>query len=283
MDPVSVVRDGHRTCWKWHRARRRASDPVFTGRRILEGMALGASVEVDLVRLAEGGFAVLHDHADMSRETTGSGVAFAQTPADVRELSLRDNHGSPLAERVMLFDDLCRLLAENPPNPGALLQLDYKEGQPPLDQESLASFGRSAAPVARHMIVSSGEAGSVRLLTETAPGIRIGYDPCHGDALETLRASNDFSGFVATAIADAPDAEMVYLAYPVVLGAAQAGYDIVAAFHAANRRIDAYTIRTADAATRPIVERLLALRVDQITTDDPEGLAGLLERTDAGL
>ena len=48
-DPVSVTRNGHRTYFKWHRGRRRAADPVFTGRRILEGMALGASVEVDLV------------------------------------------------------------------------------------------------------------------------------------------------------------------------------------------------------------------------------------------
>ena len=60
-DAISVTRDGHRTFLKWHRARRRAADPVFTGRRILEGMALGASVEVDLVLHADDGFAVLHN------------------------------------------------------------------------------------------------------------------------------------------------------------------------------------------------------------------------------
>ena len=43
-DPISIDRNGHRTWLKWHRAKRRASDPVFTGKRILEGMALGASV-----------------------------------------------------------------------------------------------------------------------------------------------------------------------------------------------------------------------------------------------
>ena len=59
--PISLTRDGHRTFLKWHRARRRAADPVFTGRRILEGMALGASVEVDLVLHADDGFAVLHN------------------------------------------------------------------------------------------------------------------------------------------------------------------------------------------------------------------------------
>ena len=46
-DPVAIMHKGHRTFLKWHRARRRASDPVFTRKRVLEGMALGASVEVE--------------------------------------------------------------------------------------------------------------------------------------------------------------------------------------------------------------------------------------------
>jgi glycerophosphoryl diester phosphodiesterase len=61
-----------------------------------------------------------------------------------------------------------------------------------------------------------------------------------------------------------------------VLLAAGDGYDLVAAFHAAGRRVDAYTIRRADAAGLDAVRRLLALRVDQVTTDDPEGLAAAL-------
>ena len=37
--------------------------------------------------------------------------------------------------------------------------------------------------------------------------------------------------------------------------------------------IDAYTIKGLDTANRAVVERLLQCRVDQITTDDPQGLA----------
>jgi glycerophosphoryl diester phosphodiesterase len=66
---------------------------------------------------------------------------------------------------------------------------------------------------------------------------------------------------------------MIYLDRAVVLMAADRGFDIVGAFHAAGRRIDAYTIRSTDAASLAMVERLLRCRVDQITTDDPEGLA----------
>ena len=76
-----------------------------------------------------------------------------------------------------------------------------------------------------------------------------------------------------------PKAEMIYLAYQVVLAAADAGFDIVGAFHGAHRRIDAYTLKTSDAPAQALAERLLGLGVDQITTDDPEGLAALLGAT----
>ena len=134
----------------------------------------------------------------------------------------------------------------------------------------------AVGPVARHMIVSSGDAEAVRLLTESTPGIRIGYDPCHDGALDRLAQTQDFAGFVRDAVAASPRAEMIYLAYQLVLEADRLGFDIVAAFHAAGRRIDAYTINKADDVALPKVRRLLELKVDQITTDDPEGLLALV-------
>jgi glycerophosphoryl diester phosphodiesterase len=195
----------------------------------------------------------------------------------MRAFHLRGNDGQPIADHVMLLEDLCALLRHTPPDPAALLQLDFKENQGPLDMATLAAFSAAVTPVAANMILSSGEAGSVRALAHNTPGLRIGHDPCHQGALERLAQSRDFSGFVAAAIADAPKAEMIYLAYPMVLAAEDAGFDVVGAFHAAGRRVDAYTLKRADVATLPIVRRLLALKVDQITTDDAEGLAALLE------
>jgi glycerophosphoryl diester phosphodiesterase len=276
-DPVGITRTGHRTCFKWHRARRRASDPAFTATRILEGMALGASVEVDLVVHGGHGFAVLHDHLSIARETTGSGPARNHSAEALRALHLRGNDGTPIPDTVMLLEDLCALLAETPPHPNALLQLDYKENQGPLDPATIATFARSVAPVARSMILSSGEADPVKRLTDAAPGVLIGYDPCHGEAVAALEQTGDFAGFVAEALAASPRAEMIYLAHEIVLAAADAGFDIIGAFHKGARRVDAYTIKTADGASRPTVERLLDLKVDQITTDDPQGLAARLE------
>ena len=69
---------------------------------------------------------------------------------------------------------------------------------------------------------------------------------------------------------------MIYLEYRLVLGAAAEGFDLVAAFHGAGKTIDAYTLNAASPDTAAIAERLLALKVDQITTDDPVGLEAML-------
>lgn len=274
-DPISITRDGHRTFFKWHRGRRRAADPVFTGKRILEAMALGASTEVDLVVTGDRGFAVLHDKT-LDRETTGTGPVVAARDDAIGQLQLRGNDGAPIEDRVMLLEDLCRLMATGEVHPDALLQLDYKEDLAALDARTLERFAGSVAPVARHMILSSGDAAAVALLTDAAPGIRVGYDPCHDGAFERLAISQDFAGFVADAVAASPRAELIYLAWQLVLGADEAGFDIIGAFHARGRRIDAYTIQRANAEDLARVERLLTLKVDQITTDDPEGLAAAL-------
>lgn len=276
IDAVSVTRNGHRTFLKWHRARRRGSDPVFTGRRILEGMALGASVEVDLVVHKDHGFAVLHDHNSIARETTGQGSAISHTAAELRALNLRGNDGAPIPDRVMLLEDLCALLVETPPHPDALLQLDYKQDLDALDSETIANFARSTGPVARHMIVSGGDAGAIRALTASSPGMLAGYDPSDELKAERNFTADRFRRFVEDALATAPDADMIYLYWQIVTLAEDAGFDIVGAFHAAGKRIDAWTLQVANAETRAVSERLLALEVDQITTDDPEGLVTLL-------
>jgi len=274
-DAIAVTRGGHRTFLKWHRGRRQASDPVFTGRRIIEGMQLGASVEVDLVIHADHGMAVLHNLA-LGEESTGSGLV-RETPAAVlRELHLRGNDGTVLSDRVMLLEDLAALIARDGAHPDALLQLDYKEDAAALTPAVIAAFAAALAPVAPSFILSSGDAEAVRILTDAVPGLKIGYDPCHDGALERLALSRDYAGFVADAVAASPRAEMIYLEYRLVLGATRDGFDIVAAFHAQGRRIDAYTVKLADDNGMTTIESLLSLRVDQITTDDPEGVAARL-------
>ena len=274
-DAISVTREGHRTFFKWHRGRRRGSDPVFTGRRIIEGMQLGASVEVDLVIHADDGMAVLHN-LSLERETTGGGLVRQTSAETLRGLHLRDNDGQPIDDKVMLLEDLAGLIVRDGAHPEGLLQLDYKEDAAALNPRVIANFAAALKPVARHFILSSGDAESVRMLTDSTPGLRIGYDPCHKGAMERLMATRDYATFVADAVAASPKSELDYLEYRLVLEADRDGFDIIGAFHAHGRRIDAYTVRRADDEGMAVIERLLELKVDQITTDDPEGVAAAL-------
>jgi glycerophosphoryl diester phosphodiesterase len=269
---IAVVRGGHTTWLKWHRARKTAGDLPFTAARILEGLRLGASVEVDLVRHGGGGFAVLHDFV-LDRGTTGTGPV-AETPPEVlRTLFQRDGNGNPTAHHPMLFEDLCALLAAGEGiSPQAVLQLDLKEDAAALTDRIVASFAAAAGPVARHFILSGGHPEAIRRLADAVPDLPLGFDPCHEGAIDRLLQTRDFAGFVADAVAQFPRAEMIYLEYRLVLFAAEHGVDLIDAFHAAGRRVDAYTLTTTGAAAVAIARRLVDSRADQITTDDPVGL-----------
>jgi glycerophosphoryl diester phosphodiesterase len=274
-DPLYLERNGHKTWLKWHRGRRKASDPVFTGSRILEAMRLGASVEVDLVIHADNGCAILHDFS-LEAETTGSGLVRKTSAAALRDLYLRGTDGQPIADKVMLLEDLCALLAQNRPHPDALLQLDFKEVSSALTPEVIANFGKTVGPVARSLILSGGDFDAISVLAHSAPNLRVGYDPCYGESLARLQATGDYQTFISDALRTAENAEMIYLAYDLVLAGDDAGFDLIGAVHQAGRRVDAWTIREVTPTTLDAVERLLALKVDQITTDDPEGLKAAL-------
>ncbi|MGV1987165.1 glycerophosphodiester phosphodiesterase [Agrobacterium sp. 22-221-1] len=275
--PILIDRDGHRTWLKWHRARRRAGDPVFTGERIIEAMRLGASIEVDLVIHADHGCAVLHDRT-LERETTGTGRVRDTSAATLRQLHLRDNDGQPIDAKVMLLEDLCALLAEDTVHPDALLQLDFKEDRQALTPQVVAGFSDSIAPLVGAMILSGGDFDAIATLATSVPDLKTGYDPCEDDTLAQLQKDGNFSGFIEQALATAPAAGMIYVDYQIILAAEDAGVDIIAPIHAAGRRVDAWTINSVTPQSIEQVERLLRLKVDQITTDDPEGLAEVFSR-----
>jgi glycerophosphoryl diester phosphodiesterase len=176
----------------------------------------------------------------------------------------------------MLLEDLCSLIARGTAHPEALLQLDYKEDETVLDARAIENFTHAIKPVARTIIVSSGSAQAVKMFGDAVPGIRIGYDPSDEQKFKAALRASSLGQFVADANAASPDAKMIYLDWEMVTVAADAGFDIVDAFQQQGKRIDAWTIPTVDDASVAVAERLLALKVDQITTDDPEGLADAL-------
>ncbi|ADO44210.1 conserved hypothetical protein (plasmid) [Ketogulonicigenium vulgare Y25] len=269
-EPLFIDHAKGRTWLKWHRGRRQAGDMEFAPARILQGMRAGARVEVDLVRHAGGGFAVLHDET-LDRGTDGTGRVDQASADQIRALRRRDDAGGVTDVGVALLGDLCAALAGSLPDT-ALLQLDMKENADQIGDDDVAAFAAAVQPVARHIIVSGGDAAMVARLQAAAPAVMTGYDPCHFGALTRLRESRDYAGFVAQALADAGQAQMIYLDYHAVLQADYDRFDLIAAFGAAGRRVDAYTLQAVTPQTVAIARHLMALGVDQITTDDPLGL-----------
>lgn len=272
-DGIEIVANGHRTRLKWHRLQRRPDDIPFTPARLRQGMALGASMEVDLRRRADGGFACLHDET-LDRETTGSGPVAAASFGDLRALRMRGKDGTPTEERLLLLEDLAELATAGA-DPATLVQLDLKESDAALDDRSVDGFRAALAPVAGRFILSGGDWVAVRRLG--AAVLRLGFDPCNDDTLGTLATAADAERFIAAALDRAPEAAMIYLSWPIVLRADALGVDLIAACHAAGKTVDAWTLNPDHPGAADALTRLVTLRADQITTDAPGVLEGMFK------
>jgi glycerophosphoryl diester phosphodiesterase len=271
---LAIETGDHVTRLKWHRLQRSRSDLPFTPRRLLEGLAAGASVEVDLRRHADHSFVCLHD-ASLDRETSGTGPIAQASLQQLRRLTLRGQETSR-GEGLILLEDLAEL-ARSVAAPDALIQLDLKETDDALDSQTIENFRRTLACVAGRCILSGCDWRAVSRLAAAVPAMRRGFDPCDAETLEQLRDGLDCLDFVESTLAIAPEAEMIYLDYRIVLAAEGMGIDLVAPFRAAGKAVDAWTLNTDHVGALRSVERLVALKVDQITTDEPDALQDLFE------
>lgn len=280
---LDLFQAGHRTRLKWHMGRRVHSDVPFTPSRTVEAMALGASFEVDLNRHAAAGFAVLHDDR-LDRETDGHGPVIAASPADLKRLKLRRPSGEITDETVQLLDDLAALVRGGSVHPETLIQLDLKVGADVIDADTVAAFAEVMAGVAPHFILSGGDREAVARLGRASAGLHLGFDPCDGGTLAAIEGGCDLDRFVADAIEALPEASLIYLDYRAVLAADRRGHDLIGAFHAAGKRIDAYTLDLHHPKAEESLRRLIELKADQITTNEPDAVArravelGLAER-----
>lgn len=265
---LQIIHAGHATRLKWHRLRRSLADPEFGLSVMAEGFALGASMELDLQVRADGGFVVLHDET-LERETTGVGPAAALTGAQMAALRYR---GQPCA--LILSEDLAaRLLAAHP---AALLQFDMKNTLDQVGERGIDHFAGLFAGRCGGIIVSGGDLPLIRALAERIPALKRGYDPT--DDLLALMRQAGLAGVerhLLAVLRDRVRLDMVYLQWQMVLAAAGMGLDMIALAHAEGVAVDAWTHRMASAADGfrdaewADFAALLALRPDQITTDEP--------------
>jgi glycerophosphoryl diester phosphodiesterase len=270
---TSIVVDGRRVFLKWHRLRRRRSDPLFDGGNLRTGLRLGASMEVDLRVTGDFDFAVLHD-ADLEGETDGRGPVAARGRDDFAQCCYLDmQSGAGGQRRVLMLDDLTQHADEA--HPDALLQLDMKDGFEAVGQSGVDRLTRALAGSPMPFVVSGDSSELIVSMADALPDLRRGIDPT--DRLADLfrrGGSGQAVQLLEDQIRGPAKPEIVYLSWQLLLHAEDAGIDLVDICHDAGRRVDAWTYTLAD----PIAgfsdrewrefSRLLELEVDQITTDE---------------
>jgi glycerophosphoryl diester phosphodiesterase len=262
---------------KWHMLRRRKADPPHLRANLEAALRSGAACEVDIVFTADGHGVCLHDMT-LERETTGSGPVALLARAEVERLRQRGTDGAILDSPPLFLDevvDAARRIGVCAP---ALLQLDVKPALNDLPSGALSRMADALGDVGASFVAGGYDWAAICALRAAIPGLHGGFDPL---ALYPRRfaalGADAFRALVDRTLEIAPDAAIYYLEANLVLAASDAGVDLVGPLGARGAPIDAWTVDASRPDLRAVLARLIAAGCRQITTNDPETLAPLVE------
>ncbi len=266
-------------------------------------LAAGAAVvEVDIVPLADGDFALLHD-GHLDGITDGRGPVAAVTAEEVRRLWLRWR-GALTDEPVGTLSQAVALVAAHP---GLTeLQLDLKP-HAPLTEGVLSDLLRIVEPVRRRVRVSSVADWALRRLRVLDAGLALGFDPLlyldvernpepgeedlrippyragaygylddHPLAFDRWGSPRQYLEARVEGLAAQVSAGIWYLRATLIARMLADGFDPIAWLHLHGIQVAAWTLNPDQPHHVALARRLAALGADRITTDDPEGLAAAL-------
>ena len=266
-DAVAFERGGRRVLLKWHKLRRAPHHPPFSLDNLRVGVALGASLEVDIRLLADNAWVCLHD-GTLDRETDGSGpVRAIDTEAAQRLRIAGAVHPPPL------LTELTATLADAAP--GTCLQFDLKEDLDDITDAGAAAFAEAVAPFARRCLLSGEDWQAVQRLGTGVPGLRLGYDPCRDIEKRTFARPADIADFAVEALETAPKASAFYIHHGLVTAGLALGVNPIAALKKNGAVVDVWTLDPTTPDAERILTEIVAAGADQITTNDPPGLARL--------
>jgi len=263
--------------FKWHRLKRRRSDPPFLRANLEAGLAAGAPLEVDLRATADGHWVCLHD-ATLERETSGAGPVAAHARAELERLRQRGEDGRLLLDPPLFLDELAEAVRRHGARPLGLVQLDVKEPIERLGNRLLSAFARPLADIAPAFTVGGCDAALVETLARVAPGIAKGFDPLAMYAERDLPATAEaFRELGEATFAAMPDAAIFYLEARLVLAAARHGVALPRVVKRAGALVDAWTLDADRADLAELLRTLARLGCDRITSNDPLELEALWE------
>lgn len=259
-------------------------------------------VEVDIVPLADGDFALLHD-GHLDEITDGQGPVAAATADQVRRLRLRWR-GALTNEQVGTLSQAVELVAAQPRL--AELQLDLKPYSP-LTERVLSDLLRIIAPIRRRVRVSSVADWALRRLRVLDAGLALGFDPLlyldvernpepsahaprippqrtgaygylddHPLATDQWGSARQYLEARIEGLTVQVSAGVWYLRARLIARMLADGFDPIAWLHLHGIQVAAWMLNPDQPHQVALARRLAALGVDRITTDDPDGLATAL-------
>ena len=263
---LELVQDMHRTRLKWHRLRRAMTDPEFGAEVMAEGFQLGASMELDLQVRRDGGFVVLHDD-QLDRETTAQGRVADYEASDLMNVRYRTKGRS-----LILSEHLAEMLPIA--HPDALLQFDLKNDLPEVGSRGVAHIADIFGLQTRSIIVSGACLHLIEALGVAMPDLKRGIDPT--DRLIKLWQLLGLAAVEAALLRELREVNpnTVYLHWEMLVQMASEGLNLVALAQSEGVLVDAWTHCLATPAAGfsdgewPAFAALMALRPDQITTDE---------------
>ncbi len=263
-------------------------------------LAAGAAVvEVDLIPLAGGDFALLHD-GRLGAGTDGAGPVAAVTAEQVRSLRLRWR-GALTNERAGTLSQAVALVAAH--SGLAELQLDLKP-HAPLTDAVLADLLRIIQPIRAQVRVTSVADWALRRLGELDPGLAVGFDPLlyldlqrgqepgadsgripprhtgaygylddHPLATERWGTAQAYLEARAESLAAQVAASIWYVRAALLARMLADEFDLVGWLHRRGIAVAAWTLNPDQPHHIALARQMIALGVDRITSDDPAGLA----------
>jgi glycerophosphoryl diester phosphodiesterase len=259
--------------------------------------ACAAVVEIDLIPLADGSFALLHEQ-DLAVETDGTGKAPHMRREQVKDLRYRLN-GGITNERVGFLEGAVELLAAYPQT--QRLQLDLKPFAP-FSGSLLTHFLALIEPVKSRVQVTSVGDWALRALATADPGLSLGFDPLlYLDLVEEEPRSEGvppfrvgaygllddhplsayawgslgdyFAARASALLAQAVPGCDWFIRAEVLKMALEAGFDWINFLHQQGSAVDAWTIDVEQPDQVELARYLVEHGVDALTTDSPSRLA----------
>ena len=161
---------------KWHKLRTHLAEAPFKPSNLALGWRLGASLEVDILEVGDGRFAVLHDPT-LGPSTTSNGRVPSTPIASMQGLFHRDAGGAADPTLVLSLAELLAPLRKLARAPSANLQLDLKKLEDAGCQISaIADAAAALDGLADAIVIGSHHLDDARQVVAAIPGARLRPD-----------------------------------------------------------------------------------------------------------